>query len=145
MEENESFAKATIGSVTKEEEQLVKLLGVIWDSSADELMFNIKELSSYAESLTFTKRSLLRFTTLFSAKIFDPLGFLSLYVIQLKRLFQKLCSDHKGWDNPLQDEALEKWKEIISELHHLVPRYYFEHQLNVCSCQLYGFCDAPMR
>ena len=124
------------------EEQLVKLLGVGWDASSDDLTFNIHELIKYAESLTFTKRSLLRFT----AKLFDPLGFLSPYVIQLKFLFQELCSDHKGWDDPLQGESLEKCKLIVSELHYLakikVPRYYFEHNQSICSCQLHGFCDA---
>ena len=58
MEEDESFAKATTGSIINEE-QLVKLLGVVWDSSADDLMFNFKELSSYVQLLTFTKHSLL--------------------------------------------------------------------------------------
>ena len=141
-EEDESFAKATTGYIVNSEEQLVKLLGVGWDASSDDLTFNIHEVIKYAESLTFTKRSLLRFT----AKLFDPLGFLSPYVIQLKILFQEFCSDHKGWDDPLQGETLEKCKSIVLELHYLakikVPRYYFEHNQSICGCQLHGFCDA---
>ena len=33
-----------------------------------------------------------------TAKIFDPLGFVSPFVIQLKILFQMLCQDKLDWD-----------------------------------------------
>ena len=73
--------------------------------------------------MAFTKRSLLRFT----AKIFDLLGLLSLFVIQLKVLFQRLYADQTEYNDLLQDETLEEWKSIIPELHCLnrikVPRY----------------------
>ena len=141
-EEDESFAKATTGYITETGEDTVKLLGVAWDSSSDDFTFDYTELVKYVESLTLTKRSLLKFT----AKLFDPLGFLSPYVIQLKLLFQKLCLDHRNWDDPLQGEARKRWKEIVSELPFLsrirVPRYYFKSGFNASTVQLHGFCDA---
>ena len=142
-EEDESFAKATTGYIAEANDDLVKLLGVAWNAGTDDLTFNFTELIRYAESLTFTKRSLLKFT----AKLFDPLGFLSPYIIQLKILFQKLCDDHKCWDDPLHGELLEKYKSIVSELHFLsrvkVPRYYFEVSYDdVDTIQLHGFSDA---
>ena len=83
---------------------------------------------------------------IYSQKLFNPLGFLSPYVIQFKIMFQKICNDRKEWDDPLQGETLEKLKLVVSELHYLakikVPQYYFEHNQNICSCQLHRFCYA---
>ena len=68
---------------------MIKLLGIYWNTSADHLVFDFSELLKCVETLSITKRSLLRLTT----KIFDPLGFLSPFVIQLKVWFQRLCAD----------------------------------------------------
>ena len=77
-EEDESYAKATTGyGHSVQESDMVKLLGIYWNTPLDCLMFNFSELIRYVESLSVTKHSLLRIT----AKIFDPLGFLSLFVI----------------------------------------------------------------
>ena len=81
-----------------------------------------------------------------TAKIFDPLGFLSPFVIQIKILFQDLCSGQCGWDDPLSERAYDKWKRIISELHCLngiqIPRCYFHPGQTIITSQLHGFCDA---
>ena len=83
-EEDESYAKATTGcSPNIREANLAKLLGVLWNSSQDYLTFNFNELIEYANSFTANKHSLLKLT----AKIFDPLGFLSPFVfIQMNRI-----------------------------------------------------------
>ena len=60
-------------------EDNIKILGVSWNTTEDKLSFNLSELISYAKTLTITKRSLLKM----SAKIFDPLGLLSPFVIRL--------------------------------------------------------------
>ena len=49
----------------------VKILGISWDTNNDSFYFESKNIVSYMQSLTPTKRSILRL----SAKIFDPLGF----------------------------------------------------------------------
>lgn len=59
IKEDESFGKDTTGYIVSNEEQLVKLLGVSWNASNDNLTYNIQELVSYVESLTFMKCSLL--------------------------------------------------------------------------------------
>ena len=62
--EEESYSKSSTGSVNSVSKmEHSKLLGVIWDSVTDQL-----------------KRSVLKIT----AKIFDPLGLLSPFVIRLK-------------------------------------------------------------
>ena len=61
----------------------------MWDHVTDTFHFDFTHLGSYVSSVPITKRSLLKLT----AKIFDPLGFVSPFVIQLKILFKMLCQD----------------------------------------------------
>jgi len=78
-----------------------KLLGVLWDSEADELLIDLSELVTYAHDLPVTKRTVLRV----SSKIFDPLGLLSPFVVKLKLLFRELCFDNINWDDPVEGES----------------------------------------
>ena len=106
-QDDESYAKATTGSSTdKQDDKFVKVLGVNWNNKTDELLFNFTELVKHANTLPVTKRSLLKI----SAKVFDPLGFLSPYVIRLKSMFQELCSQKVDWDKELNGIWLSKWK-----------------------------------
>ena len=66
-----------------------RILGVIWDHTTDTFRFDLTHLASHVSSESVTKGVILRLT----AKIFDPLGFVSPFVIQLKILFQSLCQD----------------------------------------------------
>ena len=139
-EEEESYAKFTTGSC--ERTDFSKVLGIIWDSSSDSFVFNFSELIEYARSLLPSKRSLLRVT----AKIFDPLGLLAPFVIRLKVLFQLLCINKRGWDDPLQGEIHDHWVRILAELRSIsrmrIPRCYFQLQSSPSDLQLHGFCDA---
>ena len=47
-----------------------------------------------------TKRSVLKV----SAKIFDPLGLLSPFIVKLKLLFRSLCSESINWDDPVEGD-----------------------------------------
>ena len=87
---------------------------------------DLSDLLSYASSLPETKWSVLKV----SARIFDQLGLVSLFVIRLKLLFRSLCTDNVDWDSPLEGDALRNWKSLVSEFSNLdqvrVPRCYFE-------------------
>ena len=61
----------------------VKILGLKWDTMRDELRFEFVSVNS----LPPTKKSVLKL----SAKLFDPLGLLSLFDVNMKIWFQKLC------------------------------------------------------
>ena len=67
----------------------VKILGVNWDVSEDELIFSLNDIILEALSYrgVITKRYLLKTI----ASIFDPLGVLSPAVVNLKLLFQEIC------------------------------------------------------
>ena len=71
-----------------------KVLGVSWDSESDDLFYDLSSVLELVKSLKPTKRSLLKI----AAKIFDPLGGLSVYTIKLKVLFQEFCLNKLGWD-----------------------------------------------
>ena len=129
-QEDESYAKATTGPTTvNQESKFVKVLGVNWNTESDEFLFDFTELIKFARSLPVTKRSLLKL----SAKIFDPLGLLSPFVIQMKIMFQELCTQKVNWDQELHGETLLKWNSFLTELESLnnvrIPRYYFLKQI----------------
>ena len=89
-----------------------------------------------------TKQSVLKL----SARIFDPLGLVSPLVIRLKLLFRSLCTDNVDWDDPIEGDALTKWKSLIAEFGCVnqirVPRCYFRGSLKPVSMELHGFSDA---
>ena len=60
-----------------------RILGIVWDSKKDVFSFDFTDRSKLTAAKEVTKKSILRVT----AKLFDPLGFVSPFVIQLKILF----------------------------------------------------------
>ena len=69
----------------------------------------------YAQSLPSTKRSVLKL----SAKVFDPIGLVTPFTVNMKILFQSLCTENVNWDDDLEGEALLKWNKLVNELHAL--------------------------
>jgi len=63
-----------------ENEDVIKVLGLLWNSTADKLIFCIQ----IAQETNPTKRSVLRAI----ASIYDPLGLLSPVIIQCKMFMQ---------------------------------------------------------
>ena len=61
---------------TENEDCAIKILGVSWNVETDEFEYDLKKWMDYAETLTPTRRSVIRL----SAKIFDPLGFLAPFI-----------------------------------------------------------------
>ena len=95
-----------------------------------------------ARKLPLTKRSVLKL----SAKIFDPLGFLSVFTINLKILFQVLCTNKVDWDEELQCPIRFRFMSLISDLGKIsntfrIPRCYFTGE-RVKTLQFHGFSDA---
>ena len=136
----ETYAQAVLGMQSPVEPDECKILGILWNPSSDNLVFDISELAQVATTLQPTKRNLVSLV----GKFYDPLGFLSPVTIKFKILLQKLCRDKLGWDDPLPDDLLHEWKELVAELREggpiSVPRSYLNEDPS--SPTLYGFCDA---
>ncbi|KAK6172554.1 hypothetical protein SNE40_016185 [Patella caerulea] len=102
----------------------VKILGLIWDTVEDNLKFDLACIIEYAKQLPLTKRSVLKL----AVKIFDPLGLLSPFTVNLKIKFPQMGVNHVDWDTNL-DSSLRKWWNIsIDDLIWLadirIPRCY---------------------
>ena len=90
MEDTESYAKTTVNHLEKlimKDEH--KVFGLNWNCVTDEFIFKFEALLRLSEALEPTRRNLLRVTSSF----FDPLGVLSLILVEVKILFQSLCQD----------------------------------------------------
>ncbi|GFY67204.1 uncharacterized protein TNIN_379631 [Trichonephila inaurata madagascariensis] len=74
-------------------ENCSKALGLIWDSKEDRFIFNI----NFKFKGEITKRSFLSQ----SARLFDPLGFLSTCTILIKIFYQQLWLLKLDWDDAL--------------------------------------------
>ena len=84
-EDKQAYAKASIRLLSTEDQ--VKILGLRWDTDSDEFCFDLSGKVVLARTLPTTKRTLPKLT----AKIFDPLGVLSVFTVDMKTMFQELC------------------------------------------------------
>ncbi|XP_055605119.1 uncharacterized protein LOC129753329 [Uranotaenia lowii] len=104
-----------------------KVLGMWWNTAEDIFTFKVprrcnQEILSGNE--TPTKREVLRVLML----IYDPLGMLSNFLMYLKVLLQEIWRSGVGWDEPIHDEQLSKWRTWLNVLKQVetvsVPRCY---------------------
>ena len=137
-EDDQSYAKTESGSTTSADE--TKVLGVNWDPNSDKFYFNFAKVHEYGKELPITKGSVLKLL----AKLFDPIGVLSPFIIRLKILFQQICIAKFDWDEELQGEMHSKFLSYLSELPTLnqIPWCYFNSSSQIVSIQLHAFSDA---
>ena len=92
------------------ETQELKLLGVKWNTEVDFFQFDYKEVVDFMKSLLPTKCSVLRL----SAKVFDPLGLLSPFVIGTNTLFQTFCKSNgmQHWRENCYGSGNVCWKNL---------------------------------
>ena len=122
---------------------VANILGCNWNVESDTFNFGLNELIAYAETLPPTKRSVLKALV----KIFDPVGILSPFTVNLKILFQLLCCDRVEWDEELDEKALTFWKSLVEGLKSInlieIPRCYFSCFGAVIKSQkIHGLSDA---
>ena len=96
----------------------IRTLGVLWLAKDDVFSFQVEVVIN----VPFTKRSLLSRV----AKIFDPLGFISPFVLRAKILLQELWTQGLGWDDPVEGDSYREAKVWLEELEDLksvrIPR-----------------------
>ena len=66
-----------------------KVLRLFWNTKEDTLVFRFGHLIKLAKELPATKRSVIKVIV----SVYDPIGFISPFVIPMKILFQDLCSE----------------------------------------------------
>ncbi|KAK3726167.1 hypothetical protein QZH41_019199, partial [Actinostola sp. cb2023] len=115
-----------------------RALGLQWDVERDVFKFKTTITSKPA-----TRRGILSMTS----SNYDPLGFISPYVIPAKFILQDLCRQGFGWDDPVPEREQERWNQWLEELPKLK-----ELEVNRClklksfgevvSAELHNFSDA---
>jgi hypothetical protein len=117
----------------------MKVLGMNWDSESD--TFTVKPCKILDIS-TVTKRAVLKQV----AKVFDPLGMFAPVTSDGKLLLQKLWIKHYDWDDKLNDEDEQKWRNVVDNINKIsdfrINRCVtFYDQFSVTNT-LVCFCDA---
>lgn len=90
-----------------------------------------------------TKQTVLKLT----AQVYDPLGWISPVLFEMKLLFQKICQTKEDWDGELSLELKQRYEKWITELENVgsvrIARCYFSMDESLpSSLQLHGFSDA---
>ena len=120
-----------------------KILGLLWNTKEDTPVFRFRHLIKLAKELPATKHSVIKVI----ASVYDPIGFISPFVIPMKILFQNLCSEKEDWDSPLSTEHFKRWKNWIAELSKVqevrMPRFCLVN--HVTSVELHSFSDASIK
>ena len=125
---------------------VLKVLGLVWRPETDDFVFDLKGLLDILKNKENTKRSVLQT----SARIFDPIGFLTPFTIRVKCLFQELWERGILWDEQLPPDLAENWNQWCAELPKLhllaIPRWYqIEIQPTSETVKLHVYCDASER
>lgn len=119
-----------------------KLLGVYWNSATDSFHFKGEEIINITASARATKRNILKI----APKLYDPMGWLSPFVVRVKILFQSLWEKGLEWDENMPAELEKKWKSWIQELQGIVsieiPRRYDQSTSQIKRRELHVFGDA---
>ena len=116
----------------------MKTLDVLWLAMEDVFTYRVNPPD---EKFQLTKRNFLRKTTM----LFDPKGFLALYVIQAKILLQEMWTSGLDWDDPLdpsQARQTKKWFEELTELSDVREPCFLQLISHVETVTLHTFTDA---
>lgn len=123
-----------------------RILGVWWDPKDDNFCFKTKFEKLNKDLLDKRKRPTKREMLKVVMSIFDPLGFLSNFMIQGKILLQEVWKSKIGWDDEISYRLNSKWEIWIDGLQKIsnfkLPRQFCELNREKSIIQLHIFCDA---
>jgi hypothetical protein len=84
-----------------------RVLGVQWNVESD--VFGFKIVVKIRPS---TRRGLLSVVS----TVYDPLGFLSPFLLKAKAILQSLSRKGLDWDDPIPPEDQEQWRSWLEQL-----------------------------
>ncbi len=116
-------SKDVMNSIPKEDHaksSTAKLLGMIWDSTLDQLKIAPLKKTPISHP---TKREVLELVS----TVFDPLGFLAPSIIIGKLFLKNLWQEKIAWDQVIPDKMLPEWVDLCTSLQQCgdvcFPRY----------------------
>ena len=114
-----------------------RALGVIWDTERDVLTFRITKPSKPE-----TKRGILSVLS----SVYDPLGLISPFILNARRIAQELFRRNIGWDEMIPQDLSrqwETWTEQVCDLEKFtVPRCILPKETAELQKELHYFSDA---
>lgn len=99
-------------SVLELEDNMAKILGVLWHPSKDIFKYKVQDANTDKST---TKRSILAQI----ASLFDPLGLVGPIVIKAKILMQEMWRLKIDWDKPVPAKMHDEWTKYLHELANL--------------------------
>ncbi|XP_055589878.1 uncharacterized protein LOC129742057 [Uranotaenia lowii] len=132
---------AEVKVLPSDKDSTQRVLGMLWRPTEDVFIFGSVPVR---EGVHPTKREILR--TVMS--LFDPLGFLSFFIIHGKIIIQDLWRAKTDWDTRIPDQIHRKWLEWTEHFRDLqnvrIDRHYFGKMKSkqTGNIQLHVFCDA---
>ncbi|KAL9987029.1 hypothetical protein ACROYT_G001264 [Oculina patagonica] len=81
------------------------------------------------------------------AKVFVPMGLLMPIIINMKMLFQSLCTMGVDWEDKLEGRVLTRWHLLVNDLlalKDIIASYCYFHLTNKqpINHQIHGLCDV---
>ncbi|XP_064459094.1 uncharacterized protein LOC135369435 [Ornithodoros turicata] len=107
-----------------------KVLGLGWDISTDEIRYSLKSITEFLESNfnTGTKRYVLQAV----ARIYDPFGYVTPYVVTAKILLQRIWLAKLNWDDRLPEDLMNTWstwcrQNRVAEIQGVTDPHQWQH------------------
>ncbi|XP_041947173.1 uncharacterized protein LOC121708505, partial [Alosa sapidissima] len=115
-----------------------RTLGIQWHIERDKLTFAVS-----LKQQPCTRRGILSIIS----SVYDPLGFISPFVLTAKNILQDLCKQNYAWDKDLPDHYTQLWHEWMAGLSCIgelsVNRCFKPKNFGpITSAQLHHFSDA---
>ena len=133
--------RATELQITEGQEPVAKTLGIAWNSTEDTFTISTARVTTEVQ---LTKRDVLRKV----ATIFDPLGFVSPFVVKAKILLQELWSRGYDWDDVIHDEIASRigsWYEQLKSLGNVKVARCLREAKEVVAKRVVTFVDASLQ
>ncbi|XP_054085566.1 uncharacterized protein LOC128921580 [Zeugodacus cucurbitae] len=122
-----------------------RVLGMYWQPSNDVFIYTLKFHNADPDVISGHRRPTKRELLSIVMSVFDPLGFLSKFMVNAKLLVRETWRYDLRWDESLPEPIYQEWdkwrRQLKNVLNFRVPRHYFAYGLPP-ELQLHIFVDA---
>ena len=123
---------------TFEDKNIERTLGIHWNTTNDSFIFK-----SNIKVSPFTKRGIVSTTS----SIFDPLGFVTPFILKAKLLIQDMWREKILWYEPISESQHKEWQSWLHETSNLssfsMKRLYYDKENPIPNdIELHIFADA---
>ncbi|XP_037047880.1 uncharacterized protein LOC119082466 [Bradysia coprophila] len=139
-------------SFEMDENQTERILGMWWQVQQDKFTYSLKFNPINKAILTGIRRPTKREALRTLMTIYDPLGFLAAYLVQLKMILQDIWRAKISWDQQIPendpDQLYTRWSFWIKQLPDIervnINRHYSDKivEMNPTKIELHVFVDA---